>query len=317
MSKIVYTEFDSKSLAFGKARGKLSVWLFRAGLFIAITMLLAVVVYLLFSLFFSTDTERALKREIAMYERLYPRFTPREELIGDAVALLQYKDNDIYEQVFHSTAPNVDPMGDLHLLYAVDTIPDTKWTSYTRDKSSALVEQAARIDEAFADIFSALSREDTPCPPMSLPIPGVSYPQIGASVGQKFNPFYKAYVSHDGLDIIVTRGTAVFASEAGTVLRAESSRSSGNTVEIQHPSGYTTIYAHLERMTVRKGQSVKRGERIGTVGMSGKASAPHLHYEVRRDSLILNPINCIFASVSPEEYTNMLYMSTNTKQSMD
>ena len=68
---------------------------------------------------------------------------------------------------------------------------------------------------------------------------------------------------------------------------------------------------------MRAGQKLQAGQKLGTVGMSGKAFAPHLNYEVRRDGEFLNPVNCIFASVTPDEYTNMLYMSVNTKQSMD
>jgi murein DD-endopeptidase MepM/ murein hydrolase activator NlpD len=77
------------------------------------------------------------------------------------------------------------------------------------------------------------------------------------------------------------------------------------------------VYAHLESMKVRSGQRVRAGQQIGTVGMSGQAVAPHLHYEVRKDGAALNPVGCFFASVSPDEFANMLYMSVNTMQSMD
>ena len=62
---------------------------------------------------------------------------------------------------------------------------------------------------------------------------------------------------------------------------------------------------------------MKRGARIGYVGVSGNSFAPHLHYEVLRDTLVLDPINYFFASVTPEEYMNMLVMSVSTGQSMD
>ena len=62
---------------------------------------------------------------------------------------------------------------------------------------------------------------------------------------------------------------------------------------------------------------VRRGDVIGRVGISGNAYAPHLHYEVLRDTIVMNPVNHFFASVTPAEYLNMVVMSTNTKQSMD
>ena len=88
-------------------------------------------------------------------------------------------------------------------------------------------------------------------------------------------------------------------------------------MEIKHAGGYTTHYAHLDNVYVLKGQKVRRGQKIGTVGMTGKSYAPHLHFEVLRDGVHMDPVNYIFASVGPDEYANMLYMSVNTMQSMD
>ena len=68
---------------------------------------------------------------------------------------------------------------------------------------------------------------------------------------------------------------------------------------------------------MRAGQTVKAGQQIGTVGMSGRSFAPHLHYELRLDGRTLDPVNYFFGSVGPAEYANMLYMSANTQQSMD
>ncbi len=70
-------------------------------------------------------------------------------------------------------------------------------------------------------------------------------------------------------------------------------------------------------MRVKQGQNVRRGERIGAVGMTGSSFAPHLHYEVLYGGTPLDPINYIFGSVTPEEYTNMLYVAAATQQSMD
>ena len=68
---------------------------------------------------------------------------------------------------------------------------------------------------------------------------------------------------------------------------------------------------------VSKGRRLKRGDRIGYVGVSGNSFAPHLHYEVLRDTVVLDPVNHFFASVTPEDYLNMLVMSVSTGQSMD
>ncbi len=310
-------EFDPKSFGFKKVRVKIGRVLLVTVAYLLATLTLAVLVYCAFAIFWRTDVERELGREIRMYERLYPSFAPKEELLRDGIASLQHKDNDIYEQAFHSNAPEPDPMAGLDFMFASASVPDAKIAAYTKGKADSLLAVSADVDAAFIKIFRALADESKAVPPMRLPLDGITYSQVGASTGRKMDPFYKAYVYHEGLDLIVARGTTVKAAAAGVVQKVQTSKKLGKTVEILHDGGYTTVYAHLESVSVRAGQKLEAGQKLGTVGMSGKAFAPHLHYEVRRDGEFLDPVNHIFASVSPEEYANMLYMSVNTKQSMD
>lgn len=312
-----FLEFDALNMNFGKMRVQTWRIVRIALLYLLFTIAVTMVVYLLFSLFISTDTEKRLRRENRMYERYVPEMQPGVDLLGDVVANLQYKDNAIYSDVFHSNAPAVDPMSSLDMFFASDSVPDTKITSYTRDKADALLEQAGKVDALFMKILRSVSDADVQLPPMNMPVKGVTYPQIGASSGRKMNPFYKAYVYHTGLDFIVLRGSDVFAAADGTVESTGTSKSMGKTVTIAHRSGYTTTYAHLETVSVNKGAKVSAGQKIGTVGMTGQAIAPHLHYEIKRDGVGLDPIDYLFASVSPDEYANMLYMAVNTMQSMD
>ena len=123
---------------------------------------------------------------------------------------------------------------------------------------------------------------------------------------------------HGGLDIIAPAGEPVYASADGVVSDVKRSRKGlGNVVTIDHGNGYFTRYAHLADMEAVKGRKVRRGTRLGYVGVSGNSFAPHLHYEVLKDTLVLDPVNHMFASVTPEEYMNMLVMSVSTGQSMD
>lgn len=283
-----------------------------------LSLSVTVIGYTVFALLFSTDTEKRLKRENALYRELYSQLKPEEELIGDVVTGLQVKDAEIYNNVFSSEAPNVDPVGNLDFLFGSDTIPDRKIVSYTSQKAMELESRAAMVEKAFMKAFDAACREGVSLPPMSSPLAGLSYSQVGAGAGMKINPFYKTFVRHQGLDFIAPLGTPVRASADGVVSVSRiSSKGLGRHVKIQHIGGYITVYAHLSELNVTGGQRVKRGQMIGKVGMSGNAFAPHLHYEVWQDSLSLNPINYIFVSVSPDEYSNMLFMSANTQQSMD
>ena len=123
---------------------------------------------------------------------------------------------------------------------------------------------------------------------------------------------------HGGLDLISQQGDPVYASADGVVKNVDhSTKGLGNVVTIDHGNGFITRYAHLENTRVSKGQKVTRDKQIGQVGMSGNSFAPHLHYEVLKDTLRVDPLNFLFASVSPEDYMGMLFMSSNTGQSMD
>ena len=149
-------------------------------------------------------------------------------------------------------------------------------------------------------------------------VAGWGYKYIEQSPHPRINPFYKVPSDHWGLDLISQQGEPVYASADGVVKYVDhSTKGLGNVVAIDHGSGYVTRYAHLENTRVSKGQKVLRGKQIGQVGMSGNSFAPHLHYEVLKDSARLDPLNFMFASVSPEDYIGMLFMSSNTGQSMD
>jgi murein DD-endopeptidase MepM/ murein hydrolase activator NlpD len=118
--------------------------------------------------------------------------------------------------------------------------------------------------------------------------------------------------------MIAHSGDPVYAAADGIVQNVIRSRKGlGNVVEIDHGNGYVTRYAHLADVEVKKGRKLKKGARIGYVGVSGNSFAPHLHYEVIRDTVVLDPVNHMFASVSPEEYLNIMIMSVNTGQSLD
>lgn len=95
---------------------------------------------------------------------------------------------------------------------------------------------------------------------------------------------------NDGINIAAARGTKVSAAENGVVVYAGNAlKGSGNLILLRHENRWMTAYAHLDKMTVRQGQVIKRGAQIGTVGSSGAVSAPQLHFEIRRGTSALNP----------------------------
>ena len=310
--------FDKNDIKVKKNRTSVWTVLRKFLVFILASMSVAVVYYIIFALIFSTGEEQKLKNENRLYSQEYPELAKKEALLSDVIEGLQLKDDRIYEEIFNTAAPNVDPMESIDFLAGLDSLPDTDLVKYTDRKLNSLREVGSKVDDNFEAIMKAVTDSGFVMPPMHNPLEDFSFAQTGASVGYKINPFYKVEIQHNGLDMIAPSGVPVLASADGVISKVTRSRKGlGNVVEIDHGNGYITRYAHLADVVAVKGRKVKRGTRIGSVGVSGSSFAPHLHYEVVRDTVVLDPVNHLFATVSPEEYMNMLVMSITTGQSMD
>jgi len=99
---------------------------------------------------------------------------------------------------------------------------------------------------------------------------------------------------HKGVDIAAPKGTSVFAATEGRVLRTGNQPEGyGRFIELRHPNGMTTLYAHLSRIDVATGQQIIADQRIGLVGSTGFSTGPHLHFEVKRDGTQINPSKVI------------------------
>jgi murein DD-endopeptidase MepM/ murein hydrolase activator NlpD len=113
--------------------------------------------------------------------------------------------------------------------------------------------------------------------------------EITAGFGQRLDPFSGEGAFHSGVDIAAHYGATVEASADGLVLQAGPSPGYGNEILIDHGFGLTTKYGHLSKVYVVVGQRVKRGQAIGAVGMTGRTTGPHLHYEVIVKNIPVNP----------------------------
>jgi murein DD-endopeptidase MepM/ murein hydrolase activator NlpD len=114
--------------------------------------------------------------------------------------------------------------------------------------------------------------------------------QIMAGFGQRLDPFSGEGVFHSGVDISAPSGTRVEAAGDGIILQAGVQSGYGNTIVVDHGFGMNTKYGHLSKIFVVVGQEVKRGQVIGAVGMTGRATGPHLHYEVIVNDTPVNPM---------------------------
>jgi murein DD-endopeptidase MepM/ murein hydrolase activator NlpD len=114
--------------------------------------------------------------------------------------------------------------------------------------------------------------------------------------GYRLDPFTGRVKMHEGLDIAAPRGTPIIAPADGTVSFVGDRQGFGLTIEINHGYGYTTLYAHCQRIKAQLNDNVKRGEVIAYVGNTGKSTGPHLHYEVHVSKIPVNPINYVLTT---------------------
>ena len=112
------------------------------------------------------------------------------------------------------------------------------------------------------------------------PCPGCTY--VTSRAGNRYHPVYNEWRYHSGIDVGAQSGTAVVASDGGTVALADVKGGYGNCVMINHGNGYYTLYGHLSSFTVSAGQTVSQGQTIGYVGSTGVSTGPHLHFEIRQ-----------------------------------
>lgn len=119
----------------------------------------------------------------------------------------------------------------------------------------------------------------------SLPVIG----KITSGFGYRMNPFTHKRQFHTGIDIAAPHGKPVKATKNGKVILAKELRGYGNTVIIEHKGGYQSLYAHLSKIRVKPGDTVRVNTIIGNVGNTGKSTGPHLHFEIRKDNTPIRP----------------------------
>ena len=123
--------------------------------------------------------------------------------------------------------------------------------------------------------------------PSRMPLEGAA---LTSGFGMRTHPVLGGRRAHTGIDLAAPTGTPVYATADGVVSRADWYSSYGLYISVEHGASMQTRYAHLSRLAVAAGDSVKKGDLIGYVGSTGRSTGPHLHYEVRVEGLAVNPI---------------------------
>jgi hypothetical protein len=316
--------FNPESLSFDRIRLGFRAMLMRGLAFFVGSFLIAMVYYLLFALFIDSPKEKALLREIdqltLQYDIIQKDMGNLEKVIGQ----LEETDDNLYRTIFEA-----EPIPSTLREGGVGGVNRYKELE-GYDNSKIVIETAKRLDKirkrivvqskSFDELIRlAKGKEDMlKCIPAILPISNKDLTRTASGFGWRIHPIYKISKFHYGMDFTAPSGTDVYATGNGVVADViTSKRRLGNHIIIDHGFGYKTIYAHLDRANVRKGQKVTRGDVIGFVGSTGLSVAPHLHYEVKLNDVNVDPVNYYFNDLTADEYEKMIEIASKTGQSFD
>ena len=241
----------------------------------------------------------------------------------ELLASLYSKETELHKKIFLTDKPPnrsiVDRTSEIMSL----NLADFKiFTAEMLNITSVNLTKASVRNYEFSKLFwpSIADISELQFYPTKTPVRNFQLKSLASGFGNQINPFNKRLYRHNGIDIICEQGTEVQATGKGTVVHAVTSDvpgGKGSYVVIEHTNGYQSRYSHLLEITVRYGQKVKQGEIIGTVGSSGSAVAPHLHYEVLRNGKVINPVLFFIEDLSESELYELANLNNQVKQSLD
>tara|TARA_Y100000589_G_scaffold331432_1_gene384954 strand:+ start:16647 stop:17627 length:981 start_codon:yes stop_codon:yes gene_type:complete len=317
--------FDSKSLSYKKLKTKNALFFSLLKYSLSSVILASLITIILFN-FIDSPKEKKLKREINNLELQYMAILKKVDQAELVLDDIQKRDDNIYRMIF-----GIDPI-DESIRKAgfggVNRYEQYKGYNY----SDLIIESQKIIDQLQKQLFIqsksfdeviklAKNKNDMlACIPAIQPISNEELSRMSSGFGRRIDPIYKTKKFHYGMDFAAPIGTPIYATGNGTIEKIKKTRSKkdyGNYILINHGYDYQSFYAHLDKVLVKKGQKVKRGDLIGHVGNTGKSTAAHLHYEVRYKREKINPINFYHSDLSPEEYEQMLFMASQENQSLD
>jgi murein DD-endopeptidase MepM/ murein hydrolase activator NlpD len=323
MAKVKYY-YDTKTLSYKRIELSGLNKLKRLFYFLIGSAFAGLIMVIIFFQFFDSPKEKRLNREIdiltTQYEIVDDKLRQVELVLDD----VQNRDDNIYRVIFEA-----DPIpksirkagyGGVNRYENLKGFNNSDLIINTSEKVNQISKQLYIQSKSFDDIIElAKNKADMLAAlPAIQPVSNKNLSRMASGYGPRIHPIYKTRKMHSGMDFSAKSGTPIYATGDGKVSKVRRSRRGyGNHVIINHGYGYKTLYAHMKKYAVKKGQKVKRGEVIGYVGSTGTSVAPHLHYEVHKDGKKINPVNFYFNDLNPEEYEKMLEISSQNNQSFD
>ncbi len=324
MGKKVKYVFNHKTLSFEHARLTARHYIIKILSYVSTSVVFTVVFVLIGTYFFDSPKERALRREIRQYELQYKLINERLQKLEVVLADMADRDDNIYRVIFEAepipTEARKAGYGGSDRYKDLEGYRNSEILVNTAKKldqiTAKMYVQTKSFDEVY-DMAINKSRLLASIPAIQ-PVNNHDLRRLSSYFGYRTDPFYKVPKFHEGVDFSAPPGTEIYATGDGKVLEADRSKTGyGNQIVIDHGFGYKTMYAHLQSFKVRPGETVKRGQVIGTIGSTGKSTSPHLHYEVWKNNKPVDPINYFFNDLTPEQYEEVLILSQRPSQTMD
>ncbi len=322
MAKIKYF-YNPHKLDFEKVRISISTIALRVfGFLSASAVAGGIMVFAVYS-FMDSPKEKSLKRENEQYKLQVRELNHKIKELGGVLTELQERDANIYRAIFEA-----EPI-DINIRKAGFGGVDKYRGLEGYDNSEEIISLTKKVDELSAQVYvqsksfdelNKLAKNKTQflaCIPAIQPISNKDLKRVASGFGYRIHPIFRTHKFHSGIDFTAPQGTPIYATGNGTISTAENGNGYGNHVIINHGFGYSSLYAHMRRMKVRPGQSVKRGELIGYVGSTGTSTAPHVHYEIIKNDNKINPINYFFNDLTEEEYQAIRDIASREGQSFD
>jgi murein DD-endopeptidase MepM/ murein hydrolase activator NlpD len=272
----------------------------------------------------NTPAEISQKRALENYELQFEILSKKLNQIEAVVENIEERDNNIYRVYFEASPipeeqrsagfggvnryKNLEGYDNSDLI--INTTKRLDVLSKQTVVQSRSLDEIERLAENKAELIEAI--------PSIQPIKNQDLTRMASGYGYRTDPFTKKRRFHYGMDFSARKGTPIYATGNGVVKRADNRSSGyGKHIRIDHSFGYISLYAHLSKYNVRRGQRVKRGDIIGYVGNTGRSVGPHLHYEIFKDKKKINPLNFYYGNLSQKEFDALLTQSRLENQSMD
>ncbi len=323
MSKVNY-KFNTKSLTYEKVTVPLKQKVWQALSYLATGLVFATITILIAYKYLDSPKEKQLRREISelslQYDFLNDRMADVTEVLND----LQERDNNIYRTIFEAE-PIPDDVrksgfGGVNRYKYLQGFNNSDLMVKTNEQLDRISKQLYIQSKSFDEVAKLVQGKEQLLAsiPAIQPISNKSLKHQPSGFGWRTHPIYKTQEFHPGMDFSAPQGTVIYSTGDGIIERADATAQGyGNHVVVNHGYGYKTLYGHMLRYVVSRGQKVKRGQLIGYVGNTGLSTGPHVHYEVIKAGEKINPVNYYYNDLTPEQYQKLIEQSSQSSQSFD